>query len=266
MFWFVKISNKYNKEDLLFHGSGEPIDGPLVARSWGGILWVGETPDVAQNYIPTSGSSIIVHIPTYKDNFTFRPDKGFNLDLLNLMGYYPKDIKWDHIGQAISYSVDGKGLPTHREVRNYVENVLGYKKDRNGAYHIREDDNGNIAPASYKLKGTLFIIIGKSKLKLYDMTGGTNDDDLMDPTYNKIHLFKRIEKEGYDGVIINDFAQSKMWGNVGHRSIGIFPSGLAKLKIENTPASNFDWGDSLDAVDTEEFKQWLERQGEDNVV
>lgn len=251
------ITSKYDRNDILFHGTIEPMEGPLRTRSHGNILWVAETPDVAQNYIPESGITSLFSIPSYLLNDTFRPNKGINLTILKQMGYNENDMKiqFNHIGEAISWSVPSGGMPKNQDVKNYIESTLGYTTDQYGSYRLKLDNN-NVMPASWKKSGTLFILIGKSKLKIFDLTGGTNEDDLMEPTYNKIDLFTKIQNQGYDGFRINDFAQSKNWGNVGHRAIGIFPSGLAKLQVEQTPATNYDWKDTLKNEDTDEFRQW----------
>ena len=36
--------------------------------------------------------------------------------------------------------------------------------------------------------------------------------------------FQKVEKDGYDGIKINDYAQVESEGNFGHTSIGLFES------------------------------------------
>lgn len=264
MSWLKTLLSQYNKENLLFHGTGESIEGPLGAKSHGGILWVAETPDIAQSYIPESGLSTMLYLPQERANDPFPPNQGVYYDILKQMGYN-LEAEWDTTGRVKSWGWKDRAshsLPKYRDVINYIENVLGYKGE-NGMYRIKQDRSHKFAPAHYKLPGTLFILIGKSRLRLFDLTGGSDEDDLMDPTYNKIILFRKAQEAGYDGVRINDFAQSKIWGNIGHRSIGIFPSGLAKLQIENTQATNFDWPEnSLSTKDTDEFNKWQQQKNQ----
>jgi hypothetical protein len=81
---------------------------------------------------------------------------------------------------------------------------------------------------------------------------------LTNPDYHKRELFNRVKEAGYDGIIINDWAQSKNFGNVGHISIGLFPSGIKKVEKVSIPASNYDWNnyDEMLSATTDEFKAW----------
>ena len=88
----------------------------------------------------------------------------------------------------------------------------------------------------------------------------SNSENLMEPDYNKVSLFKKLEKLGYDGVRISDFAQSENWGNIGHASVGLFPSGLSKVRYERIKAKRFDFGDSLCEYDTDDFIEWHKQQ------
>lgn len=259
MNWMQKISQS---EDYLFHGTGEPIEGDLQPMSHGGILWMAETPDVAQNYIPITGLTVFYGLPTWQMDSRVQPNKGFDQDLLRQMGYNPETmkIKYDYMGHANSYVIHD-GHPTYKDVQKFLAD-LGYGTPKNGRYRLRIGDDNEIMPADYKAPGTLFIFTGRSKLKILDLTGGSGEDDLMDPTYNKIGLFRKAEEQGYDGVRINDFAQSDRWGNMGHVSLGIFASGLAKLKQDRIEARNFDWGDNLQPTDTDEFLEWKRRGSE----
>ena len=261
MNWY-KLANWQNKDDMLFHGTGEPIEGDISARSWGGILWMSETPDIAQNYIPETGSSTLVSLPEWRDQDLFVPNQGFNMQILKQMGYPKMNIEWDQTGQAQSWGWEDKSdrpMPRYAEIRKYVTEVLGYSsKNQTDSFEIKEF-NDEFVPADFKMEGTLLIAIGKDQLQIKDLTGDSGD--LMDPTYNKIGLFENAKKEGYDGVRINDYAQSEMWGNLGHVSIGLFDAGVKKLQTQNMAASNFDWSEeSPEPIDTPEFSQWYQQQ------
>lgn len=246
-------------DDLLFHGTAEPFEGDAKSFSHGGILWVAESPSVAQNYIPESGSSVLISLPSYKKSDRFPPNQGMNSALLEQMGFSIQDMDpvYNHFGQAQSFRI----LPNHPrygDVVKFIEN-LGYVFSDDTCW-LKCNSEGRVVRADYKIPGTLFILSGKNRLKILDLTQGTNEDDLMDPTYNRFDLFQKAKKAGYDGVRINDFAQSKNWGNLGHRSIGLFDSGVAKLKQERIEARNFDWGDDLRQKNTEEYDSWLKEK------
>lgn len=98
-----------------------------------------------------------------------------------------------------------------------------------------------ILPASYSTRGRLFIIDGWQNLRFHDMTVG-GDGDLMDPDHNKLDDFREAEEAGFDGVIINDFAQSGAhWGNLGHRSWGVFRHALPRLVHTDIPCVRYDF-------------------------
>jgi len=257
-----------NKEDFLFHGTIEPIKGDLRPSSMGKILWVAETPDIAQNYIPVTGSSTLVNLSNargYLANKHFPPNQGFNSQILRQMGFSIESMqpKYDYMRHAISYRIV-PNQPTYKDVLDYIENVLGYKPKYGSSSYLIRNYKGQYMPADFKAPGTLFILSGKEKLKILDLTGGNYEDNLMEPTYNKIELFNKARHKGYDGVRINDFAQSDNWGNMGHRSIGLFESGIAKLNIDSIEARNFDWGDTIEPTYTDEFNEWYNKRNNNN--
>lgn len=138
---------------------------------------------------------------------------------------------------------------------------LGYKPtdtgtDSNHSWKLNYD-NGTIQPANYRAKGRLLIVTPKRDLRIYDNTlGGKIEGDLTDPEYHKLDLFRNAEKQGYDGIKINDFAQSNDWGNVGHTSIGLFKRTLKDLNFEETDAVHHDLSDVSNDWKTPEYKKF----------
>ena len=261
--------------ELLFHGTTESIEDPVNPQIGGrGILWVAETPDVAQNYISPHGLIWMYSIPwkgTEKDKFHPRTQE--ELDMLKQMGYNAV-ADFDKTGRIQSFGIRGPNSehvplekwPTNQDIINFIQGTLGYKPGRYGntwdlkirgghGNHIEE-----ILPADYHKPALLFMLIGRDKLNIYDMThGGKVEGDLMDLQYNKLDTFKKLEEKGYDGVRINDFAHnSENWGNMGHHSIGLFPSGIAKLTMQHIPAVHYDWPETLvgHSPETKEFIDW----------
>lgn len=138
---------------------------------------------------------------------------------------------------------------------------LGYTPTDNGtddnhSWKIHYDQ-GKIQPATYRSKGRLLIVTPKRDLRIYDNTlGGSTEGDLTDPEYHKIDLFRNAEKQGYDGIKINDFAQSNDWGNVNHTSIGLFKRTLKDLNFEETEAVHHDLSDVSKDWKTPEYKKF----------
>lgn len=125
--------------------------------------------------------------------------------------------------------------------RKYVNKLLrdlGYKptvesKDFNHNYKLKvsfKDGEDVILPASYRSKGKLLILKPKKDLRIFDGRKSL-EGDLTDVEYHNIELFRNIEKEGYDGILINDFAQIESEGNFGHKSIGLFNDTIKKMNI-----------------------------------
>lgn len=109
---------------------------------------------------------------------------------------------------------------------------LGYEIGNDGRIaRLLQKLDGTILPASNRLVGKVLKITCKRDFKVFNMTY-QSDGDLMEPDYHKISSFKKLEEKGYDGVIINDFAQTSYHGNLGHRSIGFFEKALPDLEIK----------------------------------
>jgi len=153
--------------------------------------------------------------------------------------------------------------------REYVNNKLqklGYKPESIRYYgdndyklklRYNEDGEGIILPNSFRMKGKLIILTPKEDLNIFDMR--TSDEgDLTDLDYHKIDLFRKIEKEGYDGILINDFAQIESEGNFGHRSIGIFNNSIDKLNVN--VIDNVEHPDSKEIERMFKTKNWHSKE------
>ena len=95
-----------------------------------------------------------------------------------------------------------------------------------------ENDKIILVPASYRSKGTLFILTPKRDLKIYDYAYGRSEGDLTNVDYHKINIFQTVEENGYDGIQIWDFAQVESEGNFGHKSIGLFKDTIKDLDVD----------------------------------
>jgi len=126
--------------------------------------------------------------------------------------------------------------------------ALGYEptgEDRvnNNSHWKLKYDNNQLQPADYRAQGRLLIVVPKRDLKIYDTTmGGAREGDLTDLDYHKHNWFQLAMDNGYDGIQINDFAQSDDQGNFGHRSIGLFKHALKDVEIHEIPAQHRDIG------------------------
>jgi hypothetical protein len=132
-----------------------------------------------------------------------------------------------------------------REYVNTKMQELGYKPEStptNGDYHWKIHlDNDTPKPQNWKATGRLITVVPKRDLRFYDMTQGeTIESDLTDLQYKKYDLFDKLEKSGYDGLKIADFAQHEKQGNVGHYSYGLFKSALKDLDVTEEESTHPD--------------------------
>lgn len=123
---------------------------------------------------------------------------------------------------------------TKNQYVNQKLKELGYEplekeRDENYQWKLKESEN-QILPGDYRRKGQLYIIKPKRKMKLYDMAMN-NEPDLTERQYHELDTFEWAMKNGYDGVKINDFAQTEMYGNMGHTSYGFFKDAIKDLDI-----------------------------------
>lgn len=88
-----------------------------------------------------------------------------------------------------------------------------------------------ILDANYRESGRLFIMKPKRDFKILDLRKA-EEGDLTDVDYHNIEGFRKAGELGYDGVYINDFAQTEAYGNFGHRSIGIIKNSIKDLDME----------------------------------
>jgi hypothetical protein len=227
----------------LYHGTIEPFEGEELRPGGDGLAWFADKSGIARNYIPNSGGKVLLSVPEDARMLSPgnpRPDET-RLEFIRAMGY-EAHIETDARGEIRSWRYtkiggDGKGVRlTGKDLREYIEKEYGYKPQGkfNPYFEMRVHD-GRTLKAGEQIEGRLFTIEATRPLKLYDMTG--SEGDLTDPQHLRYTAFKRLEKQGYDGVRINDFGQSEHHGNYGHVSYGLFPRGLKKIRVRKVKKS-----------------------------
>lgn len=260
-----------SKVERLFHGTLGGLDGPPRPGGYDQVWWTAETSAVAQCYIPATGGTTYVSVSAYELDQGVRPSPTSPLYALACeLGPAATGVEVDGQGRVRSWRMPA-GYLTNREVVRHIEDVLGYKNRGIGgdcAYELRTLGwdpvrGAKVVAAEYKAPGSLVIVTGGFEaMRLYDAS--TGESDLTDLQYHRTELFRQLKGAGYDGVVIDDFCQSKTWGNVGHRSVGFFAPAIERLVLEVVPAVRFDWGESrqdLQVVDTPEYAAWLAAGG-----
>lgn len=224
------------KGSMLFHGSLEPFSGGLKPGG-DGMIWFADNPNIAQLYIPESGGSMWLsarslaepnHDPTVQE---LQKKLGIKYDY--------SEVEWEN-QRAKSWRIpEGwKTTPTTDEVKTLMEKY-GYKSDGsnyNPIFKVRVHGKKILEPNEIK-KGRLFIAKVKEPLLVWKKALG--ESDLMNRQYNDIQGFKKAKKEDLDGVLIDDFAQSKEHGNLGHASVGLYNT--KKLEVKSIEAQYREW-------------------------
>jgi len=265
---FVEAMMKQYGANVLFHGSSEgKFDGEFRSGMDNVSVWTTNDPRIAQNYIPTTGSSMTFMFP---DNYQMDEDispTDYSDEILEFFGgrdsifadvEYRNPDKGNMRGNLSSWRT--KKSITHRQV---VEKLQSMGYEQGDSLKLYE---GKVVPKDFAQESDLFIFEGKENLKLKDLrTGDTAIDASGVTDYNKFDEIEKAKEEGYDGVIINDYAQSESMGNVGHTSYGIFESGLKKLKKQKVTAKNFDdWMSGKKTTpEVEKFMEGKRQQLED---
>lgn len=242
----------------LYHATGEEFKEGSNLRGGGydNIVWTTQEPVISQTYIPISGSRIHgvktsqFNKPS-KDAYITNMQKemgiefsdvswawrnGFDSPSYKRRGNQFKDIYDKYENKEISWSDVEKTILG--KINEYIEKNYHYKPNRPDSYGNDHSwtfklDGDKIMPDDYKMKGRLYVLTLEQDLKIFDNTyGGAIEGDLTNLEYHQLDNFIKMAEAGYDGVKINDYAQSVDQGNFGHRSIGLFPAGMKKVSVE----------------------------------
>lgn len=155
------------------------------------------------------------------------------------------------------YQSFGATKKRHDYVNSQLEK-LGYKPDETDStthdhtWDLKIGSGHEILPAEYRHKGRLLVVKPKRDMKIYDIS--TGEPDLTNPQYHKLDLFDRLQQKGYDGVKIDDFAQTEQYGNVGHSSIGFFKSAMDDMNIKSI--DNVVHPKDINKHESDEYEKW----------
>jgi hypothetical protein len=233
------------KGSRLFHGSLEPFDSSL--RPGGdGVLWFSDSPAIAQLYIPCSGISMFASVSSLS-----RPaDSGHRSTqaLQKFIGidYDYDSMEFDSIGRPRSWSMPAgfARSPTKEEVMEMLR-AAGFEL-KGGTWDPQVEVNMTLSGGEYRVippgecrEGRLFVARPRRDMRIYVMSRG--EGDLTDVQYNEFDFFEELERRGFDGLLIDDFAQSEEWGNFGHLSVGLFASAARDLDVNERPAQYREW-------------------------
>lgn len=220
----------------LFHGTSEKFSGKLRGGGYDKIIWFSDSPKIAQLYIPIAGMTMYLSA----ENIS-KPNKNKNSqELQKQLGieYDYSEVEWDGQRAKSYYNPKGwKKLPTEDDVEHLMKQKgFGTRKHSSDSFIVRFSNN-KILKEGEAEKGRLFIARVKEPLTLWRKAKG--DSDLQDLQYHDLSGFQKAKGKGLDGVLIDDFAQSKEYGNFGHLSVGL--SSTDKLAVKEIPAQYREW-------------------------
>lgn len=273
------------KGEILYHGTGESFDIRKTHTSgYDDVFWTTDDLMIARTYIPSKGSYLNTSVDSIikdEQNEGIRKSLGLTPKIREMAWKkqeegYKKLIYWENkhkefqsqykkfgskkefdedffnqwIDAENNYKKAQKELKWSEDYLRmfviYKMKTFGYEPTSLNSYftHISTDDSGNLLPRKTKHIGSVLKVICNRDFKFYNYAYG-KEGDLMDVDYHKVDLFRKIESAGYDGIIINDYAQSDYHGNYGHLGIGFFKSSIKDLtikKIRNqTHPENKEW-------------------------
>jgi hypothetical protein len=228
-------------ERALFHGTCEPITGPIRVGGYDGVFWTARQPAIAQTYIPASTGRRLLEKPDGHRLADAVPPEGTHALLIAQMGFTP-NVTHDAHGRVTRWGYGTNDMVRYADILRYIEQELGYQAVNRG-YDIKSgyvDGVETLHHADYKTPGQLFTVLPQEPLRLFNMARG-GEPSLQEPDYHRVREFRALAESGYDGVLMHDWAQSPSYGNVGHLSYGLFPGGLAKSVAVGSPATHFDF-------------------------
>lgn len=232
--------------ELFFHGSLETLNGRLKPGC-DGMVWFADSPVIAQIYIPATGGFRAVSPYDYlrrDPSESWAPRSEFDEAGIRQAGFdlcdIERNVQWTG---SLSWRCRGPRSPTLGDCRRLMVDELGYAADAD-MWRVRGIDCGGrlsrILPASYRETGTLVVVPRPSDLRLLDLRNGPYGSDMCN-SYRYTRTFRQAESDGYDGVIIDDLAQTETYGNLGHYGFGLFSKTANQLPELRIPAQHAEW-------------------------
>lgn len=237
----LAFGDRIEASGLLFHGTCVPFDLPPRPGGYDQVLWTSTSPVVAQSYIPRAGMTLFAGRPLpYQLAERVEPaPQSFWYAVVRQMGFDAIEVEVDQYQRLKSWRLPAD-YPTYRDAVEWLAR-LGYDLASNGSAEVltaRENGIEVIKPASWRMPGRLLVTIGDD-LDLLDVADG-REGDLTDPDYHKLGLFRHAEASR-EGILIHDYLQDPDYGNVGHRSYGLFGKTAARLPWLEIPATHCSW-------------------------
>lgn len=247
----------------LHHGTPEQFDGQqLRGGGYDGVAWFADK-EIAALYLPKGARhSLSVH------DLSRPSESALITEVQRRLGLEFDDIKRDDSGRLRSWrkvrdlpedayktSTDEEtgrvyrwddvrpewAVPRLREMGLINEEDATGFLDTFRTMHVYADGE-QLLKVGERPDGRMITATASEPLMIADLAAARGyESDLTNLEYHQLDRFKKLREAGFDGVRINDFAQSEEWGNLQHLSIGLFPRGLRKVALQEEPAKYTEW-------------------------
>lgn len=139
-----------------------------------------------------------------------------------------------------------KKMPYPKTTNEYLKTIIKRKLEAYG-YTVKEhgniqeglrfDENGDLINIKndYRTPGKIVVVTPKRDMIFYNHARKQGfEGDLTEVQYHDHEVFERAMESGkYDGIVINDFAQNKIYGNIGHVAFGFFKNAIKDCNISS---------------------------------
>lgn len=267
---FSSTETVISKGEVLYHGTLGSFDvRDIKVGAYDGIFWTSDNPLIARSYIPRSGSYLSTSYqqildsddlagvrkslgitPSVKRRAVELSAKGYNdyVAAQKEVERYAKRYKekadeldddffdlWKSAEDRVQASQANWVTYDSLMKRFIVAKMKNFGYTTTDAhyphYKIIRGKGGDLLPADTYESGRLIQVTCNRDFRFYNYAYGV-EGDLMDVDHRKLNLFRKVESRGYDGIIINDFAQTERFGNYGHYGIGFFKNSIRDLSTK----------------------------------
>lgn len=263
------------KGTLLYRGIDCPpenVRDPLRVNKGEGILWCATDSQTAQTYIPDFGGLAAVSLSFSRDEDIVRPDDGILTALMEmskgpvqvhqrewpveranpLLGPISSPVVNGTFGRPVSWSCQ-KGSCKWADIRKTLLD-LGYDANQDFLWvkSSYQDGKPTVERSDARLDGALAIFTVTENLR--GLAPEASEGSLLDPEYHRTY---RRRAPGVDFSFVNDFCQTKRFGNVGHTSVAVFEEGTRKLALVDViGARHFEWEECPEVGPSPEELAW----------
>lgn len=146
----------------------------------------------------------------------------------NVDRYDELEAELEEVKQAVSDASNAMEKEVERRLDELGYETYGSYNPPGGKSYRFHSSGDVLLPPGGAAEGRLFACETTKPLTLWGKAVG--ESDLTNTQYTDYAGFAEAEEAGFDGVLIDDFAQSEEWGNLQHLSVGLFQHAIQHVK------------------------------------